>query len=467
VAPGAQATARVWRQFEFLDGQYFSYELFVSKGQSGGAIPVEIELVDQDSRQWAAWIRMGRARHEEDLTVTFARDQLGPLLQGGWAQSPEQKLLQGTVLLPLPELRGRELTPGSRWNFSDRDGTGSASVLGECSEAGIRGVSVEFSISTARSSIQLVTCVAAEVPLALSVSTRSRQQGVTAGARLRRFQPPTRARTAPSGQKGAVLASDHDLDGLYLGTTAPDSDGVQVVAYVFRPSGRVVVNPRAFLDPDAFRRMSSPTSGPGVWRLADNFPRTRADLLDLNMAAKIRQQIAIDFGCSYGTYVQSENSIQMRLGRVEVDVGRRTVYKDVSIGAGSQSYEYTYPFRKVKGTDAVEIDGVTLVRQDDLTGRTLEAGKMESIVLNLSGQSRMVRGSFRPDGTFLLNRIGSGYTAADRESSGRYEIRGHEILLKRPGFQMERNLFGHLGKGAGGKEIVVIGRDIYPVDRIR
>ena len=92
---------------------------------------------------------------------------------------------------------------------------------------------------------------------------------------------------------------------------------------------------------------------------------------------------------------------------------------------------------------------------------------MESIVLNLSGQSRMVRGSFRPDGTFLLNRIGSGYTAADRESSGRYEIRGHEILLKRPGFQMERNLFGHLGKGAGGKEIVVIGRDIYPVDRIR
>jgi len=92
---------------------------------------------------------------------------------------------------------------------------------------------------------------------------------------------------------------------------------------------------------------------------------------------------------------------------------------------------------------------------------------MESVVLNLSGQSRMVKGSFRPDGAFRLSRIGSGYSPADRDSSGTYEIRGHEILLSRPGFPVERKLFGHLGKDAGGKEIVIIGQDIFPVDRIR
>jgi hypothetical protein len=31
---------------------------------------------------------------------------------------------------------------------------------------------------------------------------------------------------------------------------------------------------------------------------------------------------------------------------------------------------------------------------------------------------------------------------------------------------VERNLFGYLGKGTQGKEIVVIGNDICPVDRI-
>ena len=228
--------------------------------------------------------------------------------------------------------------------------------------------------------------------------------------------------------------------------------------------------------------MGSPTSGPGAWRLADNTPRPLIMYSDVDEAAKIRQQIEWDFDCSYGTYVMGENSIRVRVSRVHVDTGRRTLHKAIPIGAGSEEVEHAYPFRKVKGMDVVEIDGVTLMRQDDLTGRTLEAANIKYIVLNITAQSRMVQGWFRPDGTFLLQRFGSGSMLGDNfvkrygvrpmppngsESSGRYEIRGHEILFTHPGNQPEHNLFGHVGKDAAGKEIVVIGNNLCPVDRIR
>ena len=149
------AQGQVWRQFDFQDGQYFSYEVFASKGQMVDAMPVEIELVDQDRGMWAAWIRIGRARREEDITVSFPRNDLSPLLQGGWAQTADQKLLRGTILWHSPEMEGRELTPGSRWSLPGRDGEGTARVLeGGCSEASISGVPIEFSGSTAQGSVK-------------------------------------------------------------------------------------------------------------------------------------------------------------------------------------------------------------------------------------------------------------------------------------------------------------------------
>jgi hypothetical protein len=183
--------------------------------------------------------------------------------------------------------------------------------------------------------------------------------------------------------------------------------------------------------------------------------------------------VVLDFSCHLGTYVLGEGGIRVRTRRVQVDVTHRTVYYEGSIGPGPADYEETYPFRRVKGGEVIEIRGGTLLHQGDFTGRRLEAVKMESVVLNLPAQSRMVQGWFRPDGTFLLKRFRSGSSVgglilgpAESENRGRYEIRGHEILFYSPDGQVERNLFGYLGKGTQGKEIVVIGNDICPVDRI-
>lgn len=103
VAAGAPAAARVWRQFDFQEGQYFSYELSVYKGQRGGAIPAEIELVSQDDREWAAWIRTGKAGSEQDVTVLLPRNPPGPLLEGGWAREADKKELTALLKRAAPE----------------------------------------------------------------------------------------------------------------------------------------------------------------------------------------------------------------------------------------------------------------------------------------------------------------------------------------------------------------------------
>ncbi len=470
----AQARLPAWRQFDFQDGQRFSYDLSFGEGsQRETSFAAEIEVGSTDRSRWVARIRSGRAGAEQEVTVNFLRNQVQPLLEGGWARTVEQKVLLATTLLRLSELEGRELTMGNRWSLPDRDGTRRALVMAGCTEANIRGVAVELSGSHPLGPY-VVACIGPEVPLALFVSVRSvGLPGPMFTARLRRYQPATPARGSPSQPPVASALSERALDGLYLGVRG--KDGIEAASYIFRPSGKVVVSAQAFLDPDAIGPVNSPGSGPPAWRLTDRFPRV--DPLDPN------PPVTLDFGCRFGAYALAEGSLRLRTRPVQVDVTRRTVYYNNLPLAGSPEQEETLPFRSLKGADVIQIDGTVLTRQGDFTGYTLEAAKLESIVFNPAGESRLIEGWFRADGTFVLKRMRTQNPVmtmginqlgplvmpgtSESQNQGRYQIRGHEILFYSPDGKVERKLFGHLGKSPDGKERVVIGDLVCPVDRFR
>ncbi len=439
-----------WRLFDFDDGQHFRYELLSDQagGKGRGTATIDITARGPDLVELRVAGELG-GRQFAPTTATFGPRDGERLVGGRWATTELAAFVTGIVFAPYWPVffTDRELRPGARWSARQGEVAFAVEVLGECAEAGVKGLQGRWAArSGSQPEVGADWCVSPHVPLVLSARSNLPGQHAVVEARLVAYRSgksamsATRADAPPPapapGPSFPPAASRDALEGLYVGRY-PDGD--LAVSYLFAPSGRVALGLRRMVDPDAI----------AGWK---------AQLVPMGVVIAKEGDV---FDVTLGTYQLLGDRIRLRTRELTVDVRRQLrllaeLWKEKWDRDTIQEKE----FRAVRGREQIEIDRAVLVRQRDQTGRKLTGEFAHELVFPMR---RSARYSFTPAGAFAYEDMFLGMVAGGGEIRGRgnYEIRGHEILFFHADGKVERRLFGDLGRDEKGREWVVIGHAVF------
>ncbi len=443
-----------WRLFAFRNGERFKYA-FLShqpegEGRGSATIDVALKGAYQGELKIAGELE-GQAF--PPATVAFSPEGLEQLVGGAWATTELASFVARTVFAPqwVVFFADRDLKPGTRWSSHDQDVAFTVEVVGACTVAGVSGLRGRWSAKTAgQPEVLAEWCISPQVPLLLKAGLSVPEQHASVEVTLVEYRPgvatepppgPAVAGPAPAPRPSVSQpASSNSLDGLYVGRY---EGGDQAVSYFFKPSGTVAIDPPSLVDPDAALR----------WRqvfvpMGEDMPKGD-QVFDLKL----------------GSYELRGDRIELRTREVKVDAGRQLLLlQELWKERWEQEQVEEKPFRAPAGRERIEIDGAVLIHQADQTGRKL-AGEFANEVMTATLR-RSARATFTPEGRFSLNEgwtggaLISAPSGGSNEGSGRYEIRGHEIIFQYSDGRVEKRLFGYLGQ-AGGKEYVAIGEFIW------
>lgn len=432
----AQGQRMIWRAFDFRDGEHFKYEVVSRTPGTAvkGSVTIDVRIAGGGAELEVAGERAGEVLPA--VRLAFRPGDPSSFASPEWARDPLGGLLQETLFAAgwAPLFGGRELEPGVRWAARGPNYWIEVEVSGACRVAGLDGVQGRWVLQgPVPEHPEARWCIAPTVPLVLEVETVIPEGQASMALTLVAYRPA-----------GPAVAAGLRLDGLYLGVV---EQGEVARWYHFKASGRVIVDPPYFLDPDevaAWRELPVRLYGMDWIPVRPGDPVPKESRLTM------------------GSYELSGGRVRLRTQRTKVDLEQRLLLVDAE-PTGLEDWDVeAKSFRGVQDSERLEIDGVLFVRQGDQTGRKL-AGEYLGRRVTLFGFTQRA-GAFTAQGEFSLEEVSSYQVMAvgggeDNTGRGRYEVRGHEIVFHYADGRVEKRLFSDLGGQAGGtqREAVAIG----------
>jgi hypothetical protein len=226
------------------------------------------------------------------------------------------------------------------------------------------------------------------------------------------------------------------LDGLYIGHYP---QGFTAVIYYFKPSGLVLIGPHQIIEPEIFsgwKKVHVP--------MGEDIPG-KDESWDL----------------IFGIYGIGGNGIELQTLELKINLRLQIlIYEEIWKELWEKPKAERKSFRFLGNKQRIEIDGATLLLQKDQTGRKLEgeyAVEYRTLRMTFSGRAKFASdGGFSIDELWLQS-IGAG---GENHGTGRYEVRGHDIIFRYSDGRVETRVFGDLGK-ISGKETITLGHYVW------